>query len=302
MKTMEMRNLSLDDLSQCTSERLDNIFRDYLENTPSLELKNAMEYSLLNGGKRLRPLLIYVTGTVFNAPIENLDAAAAAVELMHTYSLIHDDLPCMDDADMRRGRPACHKTFGEGMAVLAGDALHTFALQVLATHPAPIKPERRLQMMAALTHACGPFGMAAGQALDLTVMTDDSISTRVLEDIYRLKTGALLTACIEMGWLASKDDDETNHEAMRDFGSHIGLAFQIQDDILDIESTTSESGKTSGLDNANHKFTYPKLHGIEPARQKVERLYEQALEAINYLGEDAQLLRELAKVMLKRKR
>lgn len=301
MKTMEMRNLPLNEIVEFTSERLNNIFQGYLENTPSLELKNAMEYSLLNGGKRLRPLLIYATGTVFNAPIENLDAAASAVELIHTYSLIHDDLPCMDDAAMRRGRPSCHKTFGEGMAVLAGDALHTFAMQVLATYPAPLKAERRVQMIAILSHACGPFGMAAGQALDLTVMTDDSISSRVLEDIYRLKTGALLTACIEMGWLASKDEDETNQEAMRNFGSLIGLAFQIQDDILDIEASETDTGKTSGLDNANHKFTYPKLHGVEAARQKVERLYEQALEAVNYLGDDAQLLRELAKMMLRRK-
>ena len=261
-----------------------------------------MEYSLLNGGKRLRPLLIYATGTVFNAAMENLDTAAAAVELIHTYSLIHDDLPCMDDAAMRRGRPACHKAFGEGMAVLAGDALHTFAMQIIASHPAPLKAERRLQMMKTLSHACGPFGMAAGQALDLTVMTDDSISTRVLEDIYRLKTGALLTACIEMGWLASGDEDDSNQKAMRLFGNHIGLAFQIQDDILDIEAESSDLGKPAGLDSANHKFTYPKLHGLEAAKQKVETLYEQALAAINYLGDDAQSLRELAKMMLRRKK
>ena len=300
MKTMEIRNLPLDALVDLTSERLDTIYSGYLDDTPSLELKNAMEYSLLNGGKRLRPLLIYATGTVFNAPLESLDIAAAAVELIHTYSLIHDDLPCMDNAAMRRGRPACHKAFGEGMAVLAGDALHTFAMQILASHPAPLKPERRLQMMSILSNACGPFGMAAGQALDLTVMTDDSISTRVLEDIYRLKTGALLTACIEMGWLASKNDDEANQKAMRDFGRHIGLAFQIQDDIFDMEATSSELGKP--VDNDSHKFTYPKMHGINVAKQKVETLYEQALQAINYLGDDAQLLRELAKMMLKRKR
>lgn len=298
--TMEMRNLPLDELSQLTSERLDEIFKGYLDDTPSLELKNAMEYSLLNGGKRLRPLLVYTTGAVFNAPLESLDAAAAAVELIHTYSLIHDDLPCMDDAAMRRGRPACHKAFGEGMAVLAADALHTFAMQMISGHPAPLKPERRVQMMKILSQACGPFGMAAGQALDLTVMSDDSISTRVLEDIYRLKTGALLSASIEMGWLASKDDDETNQEAMRDFGDHIGLAFQIQDDLLDIEG--EDIGKPTGVDSKHQKFTYPKMHGVEASKQKVEKLYEQSLEAINYLGEDAKLLRDLAKVMLRRKR
>ena len=153
MKTMEMRDLPLNELIRLSNERLDKIYTAYLENTPSLELKNAMEYSLLNGGKRLRPLLIYAAGSVFNAPIESLDTAAAAVELIHTYSLIHDDLPCMDDAALRRGRPACHKAFGEGMAVLAGDALHTFAMQVISSHPAPIKTERRLQMMTTLSQA-----------------------------------------------------------------------------------------------------------------------------------------------------
>jgi farnesyl diphosphate synthase len=299
MKTT-MNELPFEELVTLSSERLDKLYTSYLDNTPSLELKNAMEYSLLNGGKRLRPLLIYATGSVFNAPLENLDTAAAAVELIHTYSLIHDDLPCMDDAAMRRGRPSCHKAFGEGMAVLAGDALHTFAMQIIASHPAPLKPERRLQMMSLLSQACGPFGMAAGQALDLTVMSDDSISTRVLEDIYRLKTGALLTACIELGWLASKDEDINNHKAMRDFGSHIGLAFQIQDDILDIEAESIDTGKPTGLDS--HKFTYPRLHGVDVAKQKVEKLYEEALQAINYLGQEAQTLRELAGRMLKRKK
>lgn len=298
---MELRNLTLEDLIHASNERLDQLYLGYLENTPSLELKNAMEYSLLNGGKRLRPLIIYAAGATFNAPMENLDTAAAAAELIHTYSLIHDDLPCMDDAALRRGRPACHKAFGEGMAVLSGDALLTLAMQLIAAHPAPVKAERRVQMMFALGEACGPFGMAAGQALDLTVMTDDSISTRVLEDIYRLKTGALLTACTELGWLASKDDDETNREAMRDFGRHIGLAFQIQDDILDIEGQTSETGKPGGLDASHHKFTYPRLHGLAAAKERVEKLYEQALEAINYLSDNAVLLRELAKMMLKRK-
>jgi farnesyl diphosphate synthase len=301
MKTTEMRDLTVDQLESMASERLNQLFTGYLDNTPSLELKNAMEYSLLNGGKRLRPLLIYATGSVFKAPIENLDTAAAAVELIHTYSLIHDDLPGMDNATMR-GRPACHKAFGEGMAILAGDALHTFAMQIISSHPAPIKPERRLQMMTTLSQACGPFGMAAGQALDLTVMTDDSISSRVLEDIYRLKTGALLTTCIELGWLASKDDNDTNLKAMRDFGSHIGLAFQIQDDILDIEAESDDIGKPSGLDSQNNKFTYPKLHGVDTAKQKVETLYREALEAIDYLGEDAHILRELAGKMLRRKR
>lgn len=299
MKTMN--DLSLDQLATEVNQRLNNLLTSALEDTPSLELKNAMEYSLLNGGKRLRPLLIYAAGATFNANLDSLDAAAAAVELIHTYSLIHDDLPCMDDAAMRRGRPSCHKTFGEGMAVLAGDALHTFAMQIIAAHPAPLKAERRLQMLATLSYACGPFGMAAGQALDLTVMSDDSISSRVLEDIYKLKTGALFTACTIIGWQASNDDDETNLKAMREFGTHIGLAFQIQDDILDMTAETEDLGKPKGIDQQNNKFTYPKLHGLEAAQEKVATLYEQSLQAINYLGEDARFLREIAQRMLSRK-
>ena len=190
-----------------------------------------MEYTLFNGSKRLRPLLIYATGYTFGAPWECLDIPASTVELIHTYSLIHDDLPCMDNANLRRGKPTCHKVFGEGMAVLTGDALHTLAMQIIASHTAPLKPEKRLQMMKTLGKACGPFGMASGQAMDITLMNEETISGRLLEDIYRLKTGALFTACIELGWLASKDDDELNQEALIEFGNCIGLAFQIQDDI-----------------------------------------------------------------------
>lgn len=301
MKTVTMSELSLDQLEKQVNQRLNELFLSVLEDTPSLELKNAMEYSLLNGGKRLRPLLIYAAGITFQAHPDSLDAAAAAVELVHTYSLIHDDLPCMDDAAMRRGRPSCHKTFGEGMAVLAGDALHTLAMQMIASHPAPLKAERRLQILTALSRACGPFGMAAGQALDLTVMSDDSISSRVLEDIYKLKTGALFTACTQIGWYASPNDDEASLTAMREFGTHIGLAFQIQDDILDMTAESETLGKPKGIDNKNNKFTYPKLHGIDVAQQKVATLYEQALQAIHYLGEDARLLREIAQRMLDRK-
>src|SRR5262249_55520424 len=137
-----------------------------------------------------------------DAPLENLDLPASSVELIHTYSLIHDDLPCMDNADLRRGKPTIHKVYGDGIAVLAGDALHTLAMQMIAHHPSPLKPERRLQMVKVLTHACGPYGMAAGQALDITVMGDGSISEDLLMNIYRLKTGALFSACVELGRLA----------------------------------------------------------------------------------------------------
>ena len=292
--------LGIEDLSQLCSSRLEKLFKPYLQNVTSIDLRNAMEYTYLSGGKRLRPLLVYATGSIFNAPFECLDLPATAVELIHTYSLIHDDLPCMDDADLRRGKPSCHKVFGDAIAVLTGDALQTLALQILATHPSPLKAERRLQMMTVLTEACGPFGMVDGQALDITVMNDDVIQSDLLEQIYHLKTGELITASIELGRLASKDNDDFNRKALFEFGTKIGLAFQIQDDILDVEAVTEHLGKQVGIDELNNKLTYVKIHGIEKAKDKVESLFEDALQCINYLGNRAQLLRELSANILKR--
>lgn len=295
-----MIDLNLEELLALCPTRLEQTFSPYLHNTPAPELKAAMEYSLTNGGKRLRPLLIYATGLSFGAPWENLDIPACAVELIHTYSLIHDDLPCMDNADLRRGKPTCHKTFGEAIAVLTGDALHTLAMQILAGHPAPLSAERRVGMMKVLSEACGPFGMAGGQALDITLMSH-SLPGDLLENIYRLKTGALFTACIELGRLASFDTNEHNQKALKEFGECIGLAFQIQDDILDIETNTEILGKQQGIDSQNNKVTYPMIYGLGQAKDKVESLYLQALTAINYLGDQAQLLRSLSERMLMRK-
>lgn len=302
-KTTSMpANLDILMLSQICNERLNTMFNHYLRDIPAADLKAAMEYSLLNGGKRLRPMLTYASGHTFNAPLENLDIPASAVEIIHTYSLIHDDLPCMDNADLRRGKPTSHKVYGEAIAVLAGDALHTLTMQIIASHPSKLKAEKRVQMMAVLSQACGPFGMAAGQSMDITLMGSDTISGDLLQTIYQLKTGALLQASIELGWLASNDDNELNHQAMLDFGKHIGLAFQIQDDILDEEIATEQLGKTQGIDLKNNKITYPQLYGMQAAKDKVQSMYQEALESINYLGEKAGLLRELAKVMLERKK
>lgn len=294
--------LEINSLSHICNERLNKLFNYYLHNIPAVDLKAAMEYSLLNGGKRLRPMLTYAAGHTFNAPLDTLDIPASAVEIIHTYSLIHDDLPCMDNADLRRGKPTSHKMYGEALAVLAGDALHTLTMQIIAHHPSKLKAEKRVQMMTVLSLACGPFGMAAGQSMDITLMGSNTISGDLLQTIYQLKTGALLQASIELGWLASNDDDELNHQAMLDFGKHIGLAFQIQDDILDEEIATEQLGKTQGIDLKNNKMTYPRLYGVQAAKDKVQSLYQEALESINYLGEKADLLRELAKMMLRRQR
>lgn len=295
-------DITIDELSILCTTRLNDLFVPYLNNTPSLELKTVMEYTLRNGGKYLRPMLIYATGLTFDAPLENLDIPASCVELIHTYSLIHDDLPCMDNSDIRRGKATCHTVYGEGLAVLTGDALHTLAMQVLSSHPAPLKAEKRLQMIKVLSQACGPYGMAAGQALDITVMNDENLSLDLLLDIYRLKTGALFSACIELGRLSSNDDNPLNQEALSQFSHTIGLAFQIQDDILDMEVPTSLLGKTQGLDNKNKKITYPKQVGLQTAKDKVQTLYQTALESINYLGHKAHLLRALTNYLLQRNR
>ena len=301
--TIHLHNkLTLDELAKLSGDRLLSIFSQYLQPIPSHELKESMQSMLLNGGKRLRSLMIYAAGLTFNAPLENLDIPASAVEIIHTYSLIHDDLPCMDDADIRRGKPSCHKVYGEGMAVLAGDALHTLAMQIMANHPSPLAAERRIQMITSLSKACGPFGMAAGQALDITMMNQASINKELLLTIYQLKTGALFTACVELGRLASSNDSERDRAALKTFGDHIGLAFQIQDDLLDIEGTTDSIGKPQGLDQENEKITYPHFFGISKAKEKVATLYQEAIDAIEYLGEKAQLLRDLSDHMLARRK
>ncbi|EKD70495.1 MAG: hypothetical protein ACD_46C00521G0004 [uncultured bacterium] len=301
MKMQVTNNFTIKELTELCSTRLEKIFNHYLQDTPALLLKASMQYTLLNSGKHLRPLLIYATGAIFDAPFENLDIPAAAIEMIHTYSLIHDDLPCMDNADLRRGKPACHKVYGDGMAVLTGDALHTLAMQVISTHPAPLTHEKRIQMIATLCRACGSFGMAAGQALDITVMNNENtISEKLLTEIYQLKTGALFSACIELGRIASNNDDLIHQKSLKEFGDCIGFAFQIQDDVLDSEAETAVIGKPQGIDK--HKMTYPKLFGINEAKQKVQSLYQQGLEAIDYLGHSAELLRELARHMLDRKR
>ncbi len=294
--------MTLDELCKLCSLRLKNIYTQYADNIPAPELKNAIDYSLLNNGKYLRPLLIYATGYAFAAPWENLDIPAATVELIHTYSLIHDDLPCMDNADLRRGKPTCHKIYGDGMAVLTGDALHTLAIYLMASHPAPLTAEKRVQMMTALTHACGPHGMAAGQALDILPAGAQTMSIDYLEKMYRLKTGALLSACIELGRLSSANEDSHTQHALKIFGDCIGLAFQIQDDILDIETATEILGKPQAIDDKNNKCTYPQLIGLEKAKEKVQSLYHQALTAIQALDQHANLLRELTERMLKRDR
>lgn len=292
--------LSISDLLVTAQERIDKLFKHYLQSadSPANQLKDAMYYAVSNGGKYVRPLLVYATGYYLGANWDNLDIPACAVEMIHSYSLIHDDLPAMDNADLRRGKPACHKAYNEAVAILAGDALQPLAFEIIASHPATLSAEQRIAMINHLCHASGLNGMAAGQALDISgVQTLESLT-----QMYALKTGALLSTSVKLGMIAANLKDISIINALETFADTIGLAFQIQDDLLDIESHADIIGKPKGIDLANNKTTYPSLVGIKEARAKIESLFEAALQSIKPLGAPAEILRELANFLLQRKK
>jgi farnesyl diphosphate synthase len=270
------------------------------EAQPPTELHRAMRYAVLGGGKRLRPLLVYATGHAFGAPIERLDSSAAAVEIIHAYSLVHDDLPAMDDDDLRRGRPTCHVAFGEAMAILAGDALQALAFEVLANDPLlAADAPRHLSMLRTLAGACGSHGMAGGQAFDLAAV-GKTLGASELERLHVHKTGALIRASVRLGALAAGCSDDGVLAALEQYGHCIGLAFQIRDDLLDIEADTNQLGKTAGKDVAANKPTYPAILGIETSRAELAALTARALEALEPLGARAAALRDLARFVAAR--
>lgn len=250
-------------------------------------LDQAMRYSLLDGGKRLRAILVYATGESFGAPIESLDALAAAVEMIHAFSLIHDDLPSMDDDDWRRGKPTCHKVYGEATAILAGDALHTMAFDLLAEAKG-LSDKTKIALIQTLTHAVGPSGLIGGQALDLALENSSTDVTILdLETVDRCKTGALLTASIVIGYLGSSQNDPCWIERLSRFGHALGQAFQIQDDILDIESSFDVLGKPQGSDAKRHKPTTPTVMGMTAAKQKAQNLYAKAVDEVSGLSNNS---------------
>jgi farnesyl diphosphate synthase len=279
------------------SARADDVLARMLppENQPPEELHRAMRYAVLGSGKRLRPLLVYATGETFGAPLGKLDAPAAAVEIIHAYSLVHDDLPAMDDDDLRRGRPTCHVVFGEAMAVLAGDALQALAFDVLAEDAAlDVDADTRIAMLRALAAACGSHGMAGGQAFDLAAV-GQQLDASELERMHVYKTGALIRASVRLGALAAGVRDAATLGALDRYGHAIGLAFQIRDDLLDIEADTEQLGKTAGKDVAAAKPTYPAILGIGASRAELSRLTNEALAAIAPLGASARSLSDLAR-------
>ena len=259
------------------------------------KIQEAAHYALFPGGKRLRPRLALFFAQAFGAPRAHALSFACAIEFIHNYTLIHDDLPAMDNADLRRGKPSCHKAYNEATAILAGDALQPLAFEIIAAHPSKLTAEQRLQMIQVLTHASGISGMAAGQSLDLIGVN----TLNNLAEMYHLKTGMLLTACVKLGAIASKTR-HPNH-LLEKFAQCIGHAFQIQDDLLDIEGTVETLGKPHKLDQTNQKITYPTLIGIEQSRQQVQSLHHTALESIAFLKEQGNLIKEFTDYLLHRK-
>ncbi|MDN6856236.1 (2E,6E)-farnesyl diphosphate synthase [Pseudomonas sp. CAN2814] len=261
----------------------------------------AMRYSVVNGGKRVRPLLAYAACEALGGEAERADGAACAVELIHAYSLVHDDLPAMDDDDLRRGQPTTHIAFDEACAILAGDGLQTLAFEVIGNAQLnPQDAQTRLDMLLALTRAAGSAGMVGGQAIDLESV-GRKIDQAALETMHRHKTGALIEASVQLGALASGRADATALEALRRYAEAVGLAFQVQDDILDVESDTATLGKTQGKDQAHDKPTYPALLGLDAAKAYALALRDQALAALEGFGDNAEPLRALARYIVERR-
>jgi len=269
---------------------------------PQLErLYQAMRYSVMNGGKRVRPLLVYAACEALNGDKADADGAACAVELIHAYSLVHDDLPAMDDDDLRRGQPTTHKAYDEACAILAGDGLQSLAFEAMAeAERNPQDAALRLRMFAVLARAAGPAGMVGGQAIDLGSV-GLKLDRDALELMHRHKTGALIEASVQLGALASGHADADNLASLSQYAGAIGLAFQVQDDILDVESDTATLGKHQGADIARDKPTYPALLGMDAAKAYALELRDQALHALRPFDTAAEPLRELARYIVERR-
>lgn len=262
-------------------------------------LTEAMRYAALGPGKRLRPYFAIETARMFDVDERSVLRAACALECIHAYSLVHDDLPAMDDDDLRRGKPTCHRAFDEGTAILAGDALQTLAFEVLADADT-LAPAQRLAMLRELAHASGARGMAGGQALDLAA-EGKTLTLPDLETVHRGKTGALIVASVRVGALAVLPPDAPQLARLGEYGQALGLCFQIQDDILDVAGDTATLGKTAGADLARGKATYPALLGLDGARERARQEYERAVAALASLDADTRRLAQLAEYSLARR-
>ncbi|MBA3273999.1 MAG: polyprenyl synthetase family protein, partial [Chthoniobacterales bacterium] len=277
--TLQLRN---------DADRVDAFFLETMRarlNIPA-RLRESIEYSFLAGGKRLRPALVLECARAVNgdsAPSRSALAAAVAIELVHTFSLVHDDLPAMDDDDLRRGKLTNHKVFGEGMAILAGDAMMTLAFEIIATDA---EPDVAMPLVRELARAAGPEGMIGGQVLDMAGQ-NLALALDGLQRVHRMKTGAMMTASCRLGGIASNATD-TQLAALADYGNHLGLAFQIIDDILDLTATPEQLGKATNKDERRGKNTYPKLLGLEESRTAVQNELEAAMRALDVFGARAE--------------
>ena len=296
--------MTLADTLQTYQARIDGALDRWLPptSTPPSRLHEAMRYAVLGPGKRIRPVLVYATGAVFGADPARLDSSAAAVELIHAYSLVHDDLPAMDDDDLRRGRPTCHRAFDEATAILVGDALQALAFEVLAVDPVlDGAPAARIAMLRELATASGSVGMAGGQAIDLAAV-GKRISLEELEGMHAYKTGALIRASVRLGFLAAGQSDIAHAARLDRYAARIGLAFQVQDDILDVEGETEIIGKPQGSDQDRDKPTYPNLLGMAAAKATAQRLCDEAVAALDCFDDRADTLRQIAQYIVRRDR
>jgi len=280
---------------QRSTERVDQAILRYFDDQASVAsgLKTAMHYAATGGGKRVRPLLTYATASLAGKELDQvagLDACAVAVELFHTYSLVHDDLPCMDNDDLRRGRPTVHKAFDEASALLVGDALQTMAFQLIAQ--SALNDAQKVQVITSLSMAGGMAGMAGGQAIDLASV-GKQLTQNELEQMHRLKTGALLRTAVQIGAIAIHLNEQEK-KSLDVFASALGLAFQVVDDILDASSDSQTLGKTAGKDAAANKPTFVSLMGLDGAREFATKLDQEALDSLSIWGDNADLLRAIA--------
>lgn len=267
-----------------------------------IRLHEAMRYAVLGPGKRIRPVLVYATGQALKVPLEQLDSSATAVEFIHAYSLIHDDLPAMDNDDLRRGRPTCHRAYDEATAILAGDALQALAFRVLAHDPnLKLTGDARIRMIDELAHASGSKGMAGGQAIDLAAV-GQRLTLAELENMHLHKTGALIRASVRLAFIVSAIHDPDLETRLDNYARCIGLAFQVHDDILDVEGATEVIGKPQGSDEDRSKPTYPNILGMHAAKETALRLCDDALASIDRLGPEAEHLRAIARYIVQRDR
>lgn len=293
-----MINHSFDALHTQYTQQVNSQLTNYLTKIEPSLLKDAMEYSLLAGGKRIRPFLVYATGRMFACAIEKLDPPAVALEAIHTYSLIHDDLPAMDNDELRRGLPTCHIKFDEATAILAGDALQSYAFSLIAETP-ELSDTCKVAMIKTLAQASGANGMCLGQLLDLHA-EHKTISIEELKHIHLNKTGALIQASVLLGMFAAGEQALPYKPALEQYAQSIGLAFQIQDDVLDVIGDKSIMGKNRGTDEQSEKNTYTSLIGLEKSIQTCQELYKQAIEALDKIPYNSDALRQLASFIITR--